>query len=133
MPGTAGGMQRSMVRVVYFATSAGEAAGASRPAAQLGGRGRGTMRARMCAGAVEGKSWGCTADHKDPHICRDSHRGDARGHNVALAAACCRSQPKPTGQDHVGLEQDTLQHDVVLVQQAEHVAAAGRSARLVGA
>lgn len=31
MPGTAAGTLRSMVRVVYLATSAGEAVGASRP------------------------------------------------------------------------------------------------------
>lgn len=31
MPGTAGGMDRSMVRTVYFATSSGVATSASRP------------------------------------------------------------------------------------------------------
>lgn len=49
MPGTAAGMVRSMVRVVYLATSAGEAGGASRPAAEHthGGRGDEEMSARV--------------------------------------------------------------------------------------
>ena len=102
-----------MARTVNLATSAGEAGGASRPGRHLraGGRARARREATWAGwphgGAAMRRSCGC---------CRLAPRR-RRG---PPAASGCRALP---GGAHVGLQQDALQHHVVLVQQAHHVAA----------
>ena len=98
MPGTAGGMQRSMVRVVYFATSAGEAAGASRPAA-------GSQAKRRMAGARASGAAGWRA-----HACiftgaaAPAQGSEGGWHGCRCRWCCCAGLGAPAAASHRRLQ-----------------------------
>lgn len=146
MPGTEAGMVRSMVRTVYLATSAGGAGSASRPAGGQQQQGRAAEQRRMLLHrSMTTHGWlrvaglpplaqvralsrcGRCSSWQEPCGSAPLPRKPPTVWKSAGTSTSPASARSLTRQAHVGLEQDSLQQHVVLVQQPHHVAALARA------